>query len=67
LSQALIVGQLIGSALAGGVMSAAGTENGGYRNAYIMFAGLAFVALLLAATLAPRTRERTNPLEEAAA
>jgi MFS family permease len=67
LSQALIVGQLIGSALAGGVMSAANTEIGGYRHAYIAFAAIAFVAVILAATLAPRAIERTTPLKEAVA
>lgn len=67
LSQALIVGQLVGSALAGGVMGAATSEFGGYRNAYLGFAAIAFVAVILAATLAPRAIERTRPLEEAIA
>jgi MFS family permease len=67
LSQALIVGQLVGSALAGGVMSASNTEAGGYRHAYMAFAAIAFVAVILAAMLAPRATERKRPLQEAVA
>ncbi len=67
LSQALIVGQILGSALAGGLMSAAATEVGGYRHAYLAFSVVAFVAVIVAATLAPRAVERNRPLEEAVA
>jgi MFS family permease len=67
LSQALIVGQLLGSALAGGVMSASNSEIDGYRHAYLVFAAIAFVAVTLAALLAPRVTERTRPLEGAVA
>jgi MFS family permease len=66
LSQALIVGQILGSALAGGMITSARTEVGGYRHAYLAFCAAAFVALLLASTLKSRREERTSPLEEAA-
>lgn len=66
LSQALIVGQILGSSLAGGLMSAGQTEIAGYRHAYLAFCAVAFVALLLATTLKPRDDERRRPLEEAA-
>ncbi|MBV8196842.1 MAG: MFS transporter, partial [Candidatus Eremiobacteraeota bacterium] len=65
LSQALIVGQIVGSALAGGIMSASATEVGGYRHAYLAFAAVAFVAVIVASMLAPRTIERTRPVAEA--
>ncbi len=66
LSQALIVGQILGSSLAGGVMSAAQNELGGYRHAYLVFCAVAFLALVLASSLKPRTEERRRPIEEAA-
>ena len=66
LSQALIVGQILGSSLAGGLMSAAQSELAGYRHAYLAFCAVAFVALLLAAGLKPRDAERRRPIEEAA-
>jgi MFS family permease len=66
LSQALIVGQILGSSLAGGLMSAGQTELAGYRHAYLAFCAVAFVALLLATTLKPRDDERRRPIEEAA-
>jgi MFS family permease len=57
LSQALIVGQILGSAMAGGLMSAASSEIAGYRHAYLAFCAVAFVALVLASTLQSRERE----------
>ncbi|MFY9718329.1 MAG: MFS transporter [Candidatus Cybelea sp.] len=66
LSQALIVGQILGSALAGGLMSAAQSEVAGYRHAYLAFAAIAFVALILAASLKSRQEERRRPVEEPA-
>jgi MFS family permease len=66
LSQALIVGQILGSSLAGGLMSAGQSELAGYRHAYLAFCAVAFVALLLATTLKPRDDERRRPIEEAA-
>jgi MFS family permease len=67
LSQALIIGQIVGSSLAGGLFSLAPNEIAGYRYAYLAFSALAFVALVLAATLRSRRDERTHPIEEAAA
>ncbi len=66
LSQALIVGQILGSALAGGLMSAAPSDVAGYRHAYLAFAAVAFVALVLAASLKSRHEERNAPAEAAA-
>jgi EmrB/QacA subfamily drug resistance transporter len=65
LSQALIVGQILGSSLAGAFFSAQ-NDIIGYRNAYLAFCAVAFAALVLAATLRPRHGERTRPIEEAA-
>ncbi len=67
LSQALIVGQIVGSSLAGGLFGLGENEIAGYRHAYIAFCGFAFVALILAATLKSQRVERRRPLEEAAA
>lgn len=67
LSQALIMGQIVGSSLAGGLMSMAGSEIAGYRHAYLAFCAVAFVALALAASLRPRDAERRAPVEEALA
>jgi MFS family permease len=67
LSQALIVGQIVGSSLAGGLFAMARSEIAGYRHAYLGFSAVAFVALLLAAMLKPRREERKRPIEEAAA
>jgi EmrB/QacA subfamily drug resistance transporter len=58
LSQALIIGQIIGGSMAGGVIGLATNELNGYRDAYLCFCGVAFVALLIAATLKPRSQER---------
>ena len=65
LSQALIVGQILGSSLAGGIMTASRSEMGGYRAAYLAFCAVALVALAIATTLKPRSAERTTPIEEA--
>jgi len=67
LSQALIVGQIIGSSLAGGLFGLAANEISGYRHAYLAFCAVAFVALALAATLKPQRDERSRPTGEAAA
>jgi MFS family permease len=67
LSQALIVGQIVGSSLAGGLFGLGENEIAGYRHAYLAFCAIAFVALLIAATLKPQRDERTRPAEEAAA
>ncbi len=65
LSQALIVGQILGSSLAG-FFFAAQSDVVGYRNAYLAFCAVAFVALVLASTLKSQRDERTHPVEEAA-
>jgi MFS family permease len=67
LSQALIVGQIVGSSLAGGIFGLGANEIAGYRSAYLAFCGVAFVALLLAATLKSQRGERRRRTEEAAA
>jgi MFS family permease len=66
LSQALIVGQILGGSLAGGIINAARSDFSGYRNAYLAFCAVALLALVLAATLKTRREERRVPLEEAA-
>jgi len=58
LSQALIVGQILGSALAGGVIGLARSEILGYRDAYLCFCGIALAALAIASTLNSREKER---------
>jgi MFS family permease len=69
LSQALIVGQILGSSLAGGVIGLASNELHGYRDAYLCFCGVALAALAIAATLDSRKRElraqatEVHPLE----
>ncbi|MEO6835861.1 MAG: MFS transporter [Candidatus Tumulicola sp.] len=66
LSQCLIVGQIVGSSLAGGLIGLSANELLGYRHAYLAFAAVAFVALVLAATLKARPDERTQPIQEPA-
>jgi EmrB/QacA subfamily drug resistance transporter len=66
LSQALIVGQILGGSLAGGIIGGAENEFQGYRTAYLAFAGVALAALAISATLRPRREERNSPIEEAA-
>jgi anti-sigma-K factor RskA len=66
LSQCLIVGQIVGSALAGGIIGMETNELAGYRHAYLAFCAVAFVALAIAAGLKSRTAERTQPIEVAA-
>jgi MFS family permease len=69
LSQALIVGQILGSSLAGGVIGLASSELHGFRDAYLCFCGVALAALAIAATLDSRKRElraqatEVHPLE----
>jgi EmrB/QacA subfamily drug resistance transporter len=66
LSQCLIVGQILGSSLAGGLIGMAANDLIGYRNAYLAFCGVAFAAIVLTATLKSRRDERRAPLEQAA-
>ena len=66
LSQALIVGQILGGSLAGGILGGSTSELDGYRNAYLVFCAVALLALIITATLKSRHAERTTPLEEVA-
>jgi len=66
LSQCLIVGQIVGSSLAGGIIGMAAQEMIGYRQAYLAFCVVAFVALGLSASLKSRRQERREPIGEAA-
>jgi EmrB/QacA subfamily drug resistance transporter len=63
LSQALIVGQILGSSLAGGVIGLASSELHGYRDAYLCFCGVALAAVAIAATLYPRESEQLHAIE----
>ncbi|HZZ65742.1 MAG TPA: MFS transporter [Candidatus Baltobacteraceae bacterium] len=62
LSQFLIIGQILGAALAGGIMGNAASDTAAYRTTYVAFAAIAFLALLVTATLAPRSLERRRNL-----
>lgn len=66
LSQALIVGQILGGSLAGGVIGLARDEMQGYQDAYFCFCGVALAALVISSMLKSRRIERRAPLEEAA-
>ena len=57
LSIMLIVGQIIGGSLGGGVASSHGDVVNGYRVAYFVFAAIAVVAALLTGVLASRRAE----------
>lgn len=57
LSQFLIIGQIVGGSIAGGIMSSALTDQAAYRSTYLAFAGVALLALILAALLRPRAAE----------
>ncbi len=57
LSQFLIVGQILGGSIAGGIMTAAVSDDSSYRWTYLTFAALALLALILSLFLAPRRAE----------
>ena len=57
LSQFLIVGQILGGSIAGGIMTAAVSDDMSYRWTYLTFAALALLALILSLFLAPRRAE----------
>ncbi len=61
LSVFLIIGQIVGSSLAGGIVGGDIDDVLGYRNAYLAFAVVAAIAMLVTVALAPRTRERHQP------
>lgn len=67
LSQFLIVGQILGAAMAGGIFEAAVSDTRGYRDAYLAFCAVALLALIVTATLASRPRERALGGDEPAA
>jgi len=67
ISQCLIVGQILGSSLAGLFIGASTSEFLGYRHADLAFCAAAFIALILTATLQSRAQERTRPHEDASA
>ncbi len=58
LSQFLIVGQIVGAALAGGIMGSAPSDWLAYRNTYLAFACVALIAVALSAILRSRKAER---------
>lgn len=66
LSQCLIIGQIVGSSLAGGLIGLASNEMLGYRHAYLGFCAVAFVALIVAASLKSRRHEHAHPIAHAA-
>lgn len=57
LSQFLIIGQILGGSIAGGIMGTAVSDDAAYRATYLAFAGVALLALLIASLLAPRRQE----------
>ncbi len=63
LSVFLIMGQILGAALAGGVVGSHHDDVAGYRTAYVVFAIVAVAATALTFALASRTQERTAPHE----
>ncbi|MDQ2680622.1 MAG: MFS transporter [Candidatus Eremiobacteraeota bacterium] len=63
LSQFLIMGQIIGASIAGGVIGQAANDLRGFKSAYEIFAALAFLAIIIAATLKSRRAERIMGLE----
>lgn len=58
LSVFLIIGQILGASLAGGVVGSHPTPVSGYRAAYEIFAAIAVLAVLATFALKPRTAER---------
>jgi EmrB/QacA subfamily drug resistance transporter len=57
LSQFLIIGQILGGSLAGGIMSIALSDSAAYRDTYLAFAVVALIAMAIAATLRSRREE----------
>jgi EmrB/QacA subfamily drug resistance transporter len=57
LSQFLIIGQILGGSIAGGIMGNAVSDAAAYRNTYLAFAAVALVALFVTATLRSRQQE----------
>ena len=63
LSQFLIVGQILGGSIAGGIMTAAVSDDASYRWTYLTFAALALLALLVSLFLQPRRAELAARVE----
>jgi EmrB/QacA subfamily drug resistance transporter len=59
LSIFLIIGQIFGGSLAGGVVGASISDPQAYRAVYEVFAGVALLATCATSLLAPRARERS--------
>jgi MFS family permease len=57
LSQFLIIGQIVGGSLAGGIMGHALSDAAAYRDTYLAFAAVALLALVVASTLRNRKQE----------
>lgn len=64
LSQFLIIGQIIGGSIAGGVFGTAPSDAAAYRGTYLAFAAVAVLALLITSTLRPRQQEIAAPATE---
>jgi EmrB/QacA subfamily drug resistance transporter len=60
LSVCLILGQILGGSLAGGVIGSHADAVTGYRVAYLWFTGIAIVAALVTFGLHPKARERAE-------
>jgi MFS family permease len=60
LSIMLIIGQILGGSLGGGVADSHGDPVAGYRVAYLVFTAIAIAAALLTFALASRTAERAG-------
>ncbi len=60
LSVCLILGQILGGSLAGGVIGSQATPVDGYHVAYLWFTGIAIVAALVTLGLHPKARERAE-------
>jgi EmrB/QacA subfamily drug resistance transporter len=63
LSQFLIVGQILGGSIAGGIMTAAASDDSSYRWTYLTFAALALLALIVTLFLQPRRAELAATVE----
>jgi len=59
LSIFLIIGQIVGGSLAGGIVAAHAVDTQGYQTAYFAFSALAIVAAALALALKSRAAERS--------
>jgi len=57
LSQFLIVGQILGGSIAGGIMTGAASDDSSYRWTYLTFAALALLALVISLFLRSRRAE----------